>query len=235
MREISLSSEDWTDLSSDLDPLANATEAEWAQVWDAVAETSEQDGWAMTGADGLAAEIASLPDAGLAALEAEGAGYPAAMRPGSEFASWLDAKSDAEFSDLRGEAQVYGAQELPYLQTVHQIDRDQAAIAERKAVMLSQDASEREARRGAHHRRPRDEDCLARGLRRFQQGTYVPAQLIGLAGDSDADDLFSGPVAAPADVLAELRYQLTGGLAPARARRQALPPVQRLARTIGLR
>ena len=213
------------------DPLHNATAEEEAILADVLAEQAEEDGWDMLGAD----DIASLPDAELDALAAEGAGD---MGPGSPFAAWMGGLPDQEFAGLRAEGRAFASQdggELGYLSEVYQIDRALADTSQRQAIRLSQDRDAAASRRGAHHRRPSDELILSNALGRFARGTYTEDQLVDLAGEPDVDTLFSSRAASPEDIRAELQYQINGGLASGRARRQPLPPVGGLARKIGLR
>jgi len=245
MREISLSSGDWDDLDEDGGGLGfgswdmsglNATSQEIGQVLDAVSEAdAELEAWA-----------AGLTDDELAELEAEGAGYPpangypAAMGPGGEFATWMDGLDDDQFAGIRAEGRAFGVGELDYLQTAHQIDRALASTAEREHIRLAQDRDDQDRRRGAHHRRPSDEIILSNGLARYGRGSYLPNQLVDLANDWSgadpfADTQFGTSTATPEDVRAQLAYEINGGIAPGRSRRQPLPPVHGLARRIGLR
>jgi len=53
--------------------------------------------------------------------------------------------------------------------------------------------------------------------------------------DADAEDLlYSRAALAPAELHGQMLYELQGGIPPARARREPLPRVGRLARQIGL-
>lgn len=219
------------------DPLHNATAEEEQILADVLAEQAEEDGWSMTGADGLADEIASLPDDELEALAAEGA-----MAPGSPFAAWMNRLSDAEFSNIRAEGRLFGSHggELDYLAEAYQLDQALADTSQRQAVRLAEDRDGAASRRGPHHRRPSDELILSNALGRFARGTYTEDQLVDLAADWSgadpfADTQFGTSTASPEDIRRELAYQVRGGLAPGRSRRQPLPPVGGLARTIGLR
>ena len=225
---------------SDIDPLANATPEEWAMVWDAVAEVSEEDGWAMAGAGALAGRIAALPGDELAELAA-GGGYPDDLAPGTPFSAWQDGLDDRQFGAIHEESRAFANQDggqLGYLREAYQLDRALANSTMREHVRQAQDQAEVTRRSGARHRRPTDEIALANGLARYAEGTYLPGQLLDLAGDPDAEALLeAGPEASQYDVMAEMFYQLGSrrDLPPARQRRQPLPPVGGLARTIGLR
>lgn len=199
-----------------LDP----TEAELAILLDAVGELSEQE-WTD--------EIASLPDDELAGLEAD------AMLNEAESNTWMDAQTDEQFANLSNDASAYSSGDyVGYLHEVHRIDATLATQAEREHTRRAEDDGDAQRRGGSRHRRPTGEVTLANSLDRLARGTYLPGQLpVDLAGD---DPFSTAPAATAQDVLAEMAYQLTGhGLPPARSRREPLPPVQALARSIGLR
>jgi hypothetical protein len=209
-----------------------ATSQEIGAVLDAVAEADAEE-WAE-----------SLSDGELAELEAESAGSPPGMEPGSEFAAWMDARDDTEFANLRQEADILGRGDpFDYLRFAHQLDASLELASELEGTRQREDRAERARRSGPRSARPTDEACLAAAMRRLQAGSYLPGQAADMAGGWDGADPFAadsmfgtGPAASSQDVRDELFYQVLGDRTPpARARRQpGLPPVGRLAKRIGL-
>ena len=117
---------------------------------------------------------------------------------------------------------------------MNDIDRMLATMTDREHQRQVQDAAE------SGRRRASTEVRLSNAMRRVDAGTYTYGQQpagADLAADPGIDALFAtGPVAGPRDLVAELTYQLSGGVPPARSRRQpGLPPVGDLSRQIGLR
>lgn len=165
--------------------------------------------------------------------------------------AWAAGLTDAEIAQLEHEAALdgygsgpdlandpdtgYDAYELAGESQASLIDAALASMTDREHERQVQDAAER------GHRRASTEVRLSNALGRVGAGSYLygqqPAELANaLDGPGWADGQFStGPVAGPSDVRAELAYQLRGGLAPGRARRQPMPPVGGLATRIGLR
>jgi hypothetical protein len=142
---------------------------------------------------------------------------------------------------LRQEAGILGRDdEFSYLRFAHQLDRSLELANQMEGTRQQQDAAEQDRRTGARHRRPTDEVMLATAMRRLEANTYLYGQTADLAGGWDgadpfADSQFGTSTATPEDVRRELAYQVSGGLPPARARRQpGLAPVQRLSRRLGL-
>jgi hypothetical protein len=207
MHEIDLATGDYADMDwSGLNP----SPAELAVLDQVLSEPDDAD---------LAAWVLGLSDQELAALEHEYLAETAG-----------DGYDGQEHANVMEDAPVYGRAEADYLSAVHEIDIELAALGGREAVRRQQDQAEQGRRRGSTEVR------LHRALGRLADGTLLPGQL-GLANDPDIDGLFgTGPLAGPADVAAELKYQVLGGTPPARRRPgQLLPPVGRLARNIGLK
>lgn len=213
-----------------------ATQQEIGQLLDAITEADDE----------LAAWVTGLTDDELAELEAEGeaelateSSYPDSMAPGTPFASWMNGLDDQRFAHEMALARTRGGGYLGWLADAHQIDTALAATSQRQAIRLSQDQADRDWRHGPRSRRPTDEVILANAAQRYQEGTYMPNQLLDMAepwsgSDPFADGQFGTSTATAEDIRARLNYEINGGIAPGRSRRQPLPPVGRLATRLGL-
>ena len=196
----------------------------------------------LSGLDASPAEVGDLLDA-IAEADADGGAHDADQAA----ADWAASLSDSEFSEMlasyEADTQLPGP-ELAGADVGGVIDlaAEMDAIDVMLAAQTDREATRRAEDQAGVSRRGSTEMRLMRGLARVQAGTFTYGQEppIGLAnwqGGADTDALFNtGPVAGPQHVISELRYQLHGGVAPSRSRRQpGLPPVQDLAARIGLR
>jgi hypothetical protein len=178
-------------------------------------------------------EVAAMSPGELDALvdgaTADVAGGNPAGDDGAALAAYLESLEDTEFANVMADAAAYGGDGLDYLEFSRTLDEDYRGRAGREATRQAEDAK-RPARL--------TEDRLATALRRLEARTYVPdTPPAEFAGDPDFGDLtYAGRAATPAEVTAELRYQLTGQGVPAgRMHREPLPPVAGLAVRLGLR
>jgi hypothetical protein len=198
----------------------DASPDEVGAILDAIAET-EADTWTSAHdaeAEAAADWAASLSDSEFSEMLAS---YEADSRlPGPQLAGAYDAESGIDLANEMGA-----------------VDMMLATMTDREATRQRED----QAQQG--RRRPSTEMRLMAGMDRAARGTltYGGTPATDLAnwggGDPDIDALLAaGPVAGRQDVISELTYQLHGGIAPSRARRQpGLPPVSALSRQIGLR
>jgi hypothetical protein len=232
MREIDLASPSWG-----LDPDEDSGQGFGSLSLEGLGATDAEIGALLDAVDAVdAEEIAGLSDEQLDELAAEG-GYPAEFAPGTPFASWMDALPDEQFAAMRQEAAITGrGDELGYLGFAHAIDQMTAAMNGREGIRQAEDQSELDRRSGPRHNRPSAEERLASAVLRLSNSTYMYGQRpVDLAADPEIDGLLGVTAGTVLDAENELRYQLHGGLPPARARRQpGLPDVGRLARQIGL-
>jgi len=177
---------------------------------------------------GALSELDAMDDAELDALAAEAAD--------ADRDAWMDDLPDEQFRQYMGEVRDNAADPGAYLDMARGIDSAIELSGLRDHTRRQQDADERARRGGARSQRPSDELILSNAMNRYQDGTYLPNQLPpSLDFSNEFDELqYTGPAATRAEVYERMSYELGGGLPPGRARRDPLPDVHTLGKTIGL-